>query len=50
MTVTYTHEVANTRLGGFSRLLGRWKGSVYKLFYKWVLLQLTQQQEFNEQR
>nr|XP_039254757.1 uncharacterized protein LOC120331695 isoform X1 [Styela clava] len=41
MTVTYTHEVANARLGGFSNLLLRWKGSVYKLFYKEFIIYIT---------
>ncbi|XP_078451230.1 bestrophin-2a-like [Lampetra planeri] len=34
MTVTYSNKVANARLGGFSQLLLRWKGSIYKLLYK----------------
>ncbi|KAL2097514.1 hypothetical protein ACEWY4_006721 [Coilia grayii] len=34
MTVSYTLEVANARFGGFSKLLFRWKGSIYKLLYK----------------
>lgn len=38
MTVSYTLEVANVRLGGFSRLLFRWKGSIYKLIYKELLV------------
>ncbi|XP_030057047.1 bestrophin-1 isoform X2 [Microcaecilia unicolor] len=33
MTVTYTSRVANVRLGTFSQLLLRWKGSIYKLLY-----------------
>ncbi|XP_029438878.1 bestrophin-1 [Rhinatrema bivittatum] len=33
MTVTYTNRVANARLGTFSQLLLRWKGSIYKLLY-----------------
>uniref|UniRef100_H2Z0R0 Bestrophin homolog n=1 Tax=Ciona savignyi TaxID=51511 RepID=H2Z0R0_CIOSA len=41
MTVTYTHEVANARLSGFSSLLVRWKGSVYKLFYNLFLQELN---------
>ncbi|XP_002130457.2 uncharacterized protein LOC100175557 [Ciona intestinalis] len=41
MTVTYTHEVANARLSGFSSLLVRWRGSVYKLFYKEFLIFIT---------
>uniref|UniRef100_A0A8C3AYP3 Bestrophin homolog n=1 Tax=Cyclopterus lumpus TaxID=8103 RepID=A0A8C3AYP3_CYCLU len=38
MTVSYTLEVADTRFGGFSKLLFRWKGSIYKLLYKDFLL------------
>lgn len=34
MTVSYTLKVANSRFGGFSKLLFRWKGSIYKLLYK----------------
>ncbi|MBN3322645.1 BEST4 protein, partial [Atractosteus spatula] len=34
MTVSYTLEVANARFAGFSKLLFRWKGSIYKLLYK----------------
>ncbi|CAI5763079.1 Hypothetical predicted protein [Podarcis lilfordi] len=33
MTVTYTYRVADARLGTFSQLLLRWKGSIYKLLY-----------------
>ena len=38
MTITYTGRVANARLGGFSRLLFHWKGSIYKLMYKEMLI------------
>ncbi|KAJ8357664.1 hypothetical protein SKAU_G00204580 [Synaphobranchus kaupii] len=38
MTVSYTLKVADARFGGFSRLLFRWKGSIYKLLYKEFLL------------
>ncbi|XP_077133530.1 bestrophin-4 isoform X1 [Ranitomeya variabilis] len=38
MTVSYTLEVANARFGGFSKLLFRWKGSIYKLLYKELLV------------
>ncbi|XP_033838137.1 bestrophin-2 [Periophthalmus magnuspinnatus] len=34
MTVSYSLEVANARFWGFSRLLFRWKGSIYRLVYK----------------
>ncbi|XP_074859158.1 bestrophin-4 [Carettochelys insculpta] len=34
MTVSYTLKVANAHFGGFSKLLFRWKGSIYKLLYK----------------
>uniref|UniRef100_H0VYR3 Bestrophin n=1 Tax=Cavia porcellus TaxID=10141 RepID=H0VYR3_CAVPO len=38
MTVSYTLKVAEARFGGFSRLLLRWRGSIYKLLYKEFLL------------
>ncbi|KAM8987150.1 bestrophin-2a isoform 2-T2 [Ara ararauna] len=41
MTVTYTSRVATTRFGGFSRLLLLWRGSIYKLLYRELLLFLT---------
>lgn len=37
MTVSYTLEVADARFGGFSKLLFRWKGSIYRLLYKDLL-------------
>ncbi|XP_030630569.1 bestrophin-4 [Chanos chanos] len=38
MTISYTLEVANARFAGFSKLLFRWKGSIYKLLYKEFLV------------
>ncbi|XP_072458334.1 bestrophin-2a isoform X2 [Notamacropus eugenii] len=38
MTVTYTARVANARFGGFSKLLLLWRGSIYKLLYREVLV------------
>lgn len=38
MTVSYTLEVADVRFAGFSKLLFRWKGSIYKLLYKEFIL------------
>nr|XP_023410420.1 bestrophin-4 [Loxodonta africana] len=38
MTVSYTLKVAEARFGGFSALLLRWRGSIYKLLYKEFLL------------
>ncbi|XP_051855857.1 bestrophin-4 [Antechinus flavipes] len=38
MTVSYTLRVANARFGGFSALLFRWRGSIYKLLYKELLV------------
>ncbi|XP_054870621.1 bestrophin-4 isoform X2 [Amphiprion ocellaris] len=38
MTVSYTLEVANARFCGFSRLLFRWRGSIYRLLYKEFLV------------
>jgi len=34
MTVSYTVKVADAKFGGFSKLLFRWKGSIYKLIYR----------------
>ena len=35
MTVSYTADVANaSKFGCFTKILRRWKGSVYKLIYK----------------
>ena len=35
MTISYTADVANaSNFGVFTRILLRWKGSVYKLVYK----------------
>ncbi|KAM6389958.1 LOW QUALITY PROTEIN: bestrophin-2a, partial [Rhynochetos jubatus] len=41
MTVTYTSRVATARFGGFSRLLLLWRGSIYKLLYRELLLFLA---------
>ncbi|XP_062318556.1 bestrophin-1 [Osmerus eperlanus] len=38
MTVTYSRTVADARLGTFSALLLRWKGSIYKLLYKELII------------
>ncbi|XP_016055835.1 PREDICTED: LOW QUALITY PROTEIN: bestrophin-1 [Miniopterus natalensis] len=38
MTVTYSSQVANARLGSFSRLLLCWRGSIYKLLYSEFLI------------
>ncbi|NWQ71344.1 BEST2 protein, partial [Mionectes macconnelli] len=38
MTVTYTSRVATARFGGFSQLLLLWRGSIYKLLYRELLL------------
>ncbi|KAB5550734.1 hypothetical protein PHYPO_G00057290 [Pangasianodon hypophthalmus] len=38
MTVSYTLEVANARFAGFTKLLLRWRGSIYKLLYKEFLV------------
>ncbi|XP_063607183.1 bestrophin-3-like isoform X1 [Penaeus indicus] len=34
MTVSYQYEVASSTSGGFTRLLFKWKGSLYKLVYR----------------
>ncbi|XP_069079320.1 bestrophin-1 [Pleurodeles waltl] len=41
MTVTYTSQVADARLGTFSRLLLQWKGSIYKLLYREFIIFIT---------
>uniref|UniRef100_A0A8C5PZG0 Bestrophin homolog n=1 Tax=Leptobrachium leishanense TaxID=445787 RepID=A0A8C5PZG0_9ANUR len=38
MTVTYSNQVADAKLGTFSRLLLRWRGSIYKLLYQEFLI------------
>ena len=38
MTISYTGQVANARLCGFIKLLFYWKGSIYKLMYKEMLI------------
>ncbi|KAJ3596537.1 hypothetical protein NHX12_002943 [Muraenolepis orangiensis] len=38
MTVTYSRRVADAGLGTFSHLLLRWRGSIYKLLYRELIL------------
>ena len=38
MTVSYQYEVASSTSGGFTRLLFMWKGSLYKLIYRELVL------------
>ncbi|XP_015185861.1 PREDICTED: bestrophin-4-like [Polistes dominula] len=38
MTVSYQYEVASSTSGGFTRLLLMWRGSLYKLIYRELLL------------
>nr|XP_031831442.1 bestrophin-4-like isoform X1 [Nomia melanderi]XP_031831443.1 bestrophin-4-like isoform X1 [Nomia melanderi]XP_031831444.1 bestrophin-4-like isoform X1 [Nomia melanderi]XP_031831445.1 bestrophin-4-like isoform X1 [Nomia melanderi]XP_031831446.1 bestrophin-4-like isoform X1 [Nomia melanderi]XP_031831447.1 bestrophin-4-like isoform X1 [Nomia melanderi]XP_031831448.1 bestrophin-4-like isoform X1 [Nomia melanderi]XP_031831450.1 bestrophin-4-like isoform X1 [Nomia melanderi] len=38
MTVIYQYQVANSTRGGFTRLLFMWRGSLYKLIYRELLL------------
>ncbi|XP_077983379.1 bestrophin-4-like [Glandiceps talaboti] len=38
MTVTYSLKVANASLTAFSSLLFRWRGSIYKLLYREMLI------------
>ncbi|XP_054269502.1 bestrophin-2-like isoform X3 [Macrosteles quadrilineatus] len=38
MTVSYQYEVASSTSGGFTRLLFMWRGSLYKLIYRELLL------------
>ncbi|KAH9496062.1 Bestrophin-2 [Bulinus truncatus] len=41
MTIIYQNRVATTSLGGFLKLLRAWRGSVYKLLYKELMIFLT---------
>ncbi|XP_076311389.1 bestrophin-2a-like [Tachypleus tridentatus] len=38
MTITYSLEVSNARLCGFTNLLLRWKGSMYKYLWREVII------------
>lgn len=38
MTVTYSRRVADAGLGTFFNLLLRWKGSIYKLLYRELVI------------
>lgn len=41
MTVNYTQDVATQKIGGFLRLLFRWRGSIYQAIYGEVLIFLS---------
>lgn len=41
MTISYQFNVATASFAGFPKLLARWKGSVYKLVFKEVLVYAT---------
>nr|XP_018911151.1 PREDICTED: bestrophin-2-like isoform X1 [Bemisia tabaci]XP_018911160.1 PREDICTED: bestrophin-2-like isoform X1 [Bemisia tabaci]XP_018911165.1 PREDICTED: bestrophin-2-like isoform X1 [Bemisia tabaci] len=41
MTVSYQYEVASSTSGGFTKLLFMWRGSLYKLIYRELLLFLA---------
>ncbi|UYV73544.1 hypothetical protein LAZ67_10004060 [Cordylochernes scorpioides] len=41
MTVTYSLEVAEARLGGLTKLLLRWRGSIYKLIWREMLIYIS---------
>lgn len=38
MTVSYQYKVASSTSGGFTRLLFLWRGSLYKLIYRELLI------------
>ncbi len=38
MTVSYQYDVASSSTDGFFRLLWRWRGSIWKLLYKELVL------------
>ena len=37
MTISYQRDVASSTAGGFTRLLFKWKGSLYKLICRWQI-------------
>jgi hypothetical protein len=41
MTVTYTLEVSKARFWGFPKLLARWRGSIYRLMYREMIVFLV---------
>ncbi len=41
MTISYQRDVASSTAGGFTRILFKWKGSLYKLIYRELLLYLS---------
>lgn len=56
MTISYQRDVASSTAGGFTRLLFKWKGSLYKLIYRelflfmgaYILLSLLYRQLLNK--
>jgi hypothetical protein len=56
MTISYQRDVASSTAGGFTRLLFKWKGSLYKLIYRelflfmgaYILLSLIYRQLLNK--
>eukprot|EP00095_Tigriopus_kingsejongensis_P008473 maker-scaffold18_size714446-snap-gene-3.22 protein:Tk08473 transcript:maker-scaffold18_size714446-snap-gene-3.22-mRNA-1 annotation:"bestrophin-3 isoform x2" len=38
MTISYQRDVASSTAGGFTRILFKWKGSLYKLIYRELIL------------
>ena len=38
MTITYTRELSNDTVGGFTSLLFKWKGSLYKIIFRELIL------------
>ena len=41
MTITYNAEVFTSRIGIFWKLLGRWRGSIYKLVWKELMVYMV---------
>ncbi|VDP17071.1 unnamed protein product [Soboliphyme baturini] len=41
MTISYSRDVASIRLSKFVRLLFKWKGSIYRLLYKELIVFLA---------
>ena len=41
MTISYQKDVASSTAGGFTQLLFKWKGSLYVLIYRELLIFLS---------
>ena len=41
MTINYQNAVGSSTAGGFTALLFKWKGSIYKLIYRELLIYMS---------